>query len=253
MKRIDLNADLGEGYGPWRMGDDAALFRVVTSANVACGGHAGDPDVMRATVRLARSHNVTVGAHPGYADRTGFGRRIIPMSGDEITAMVAAQIGSLIGVAALEGVDVRYVKAHGALANLAADDAPTAEAVVRAIRAVSKDLAILAISGTTLEDVARAEGAEVYLEVFADRAYRDDGRLVSRCEAGAMITDPDAAAERLLTFLESGEMPTHAGRTIPLAAHSICVHGDSPEAVAMASRVRSTLEAAEITVATFIG
>ena len=249
--RIDLNADLGEGFGPWRLGDDAAMLEAVTSANVACGGHASDPDTMVETLELAKAHAVVVGAHPGYADPLGFGRRIIPMTPRQIEHMVATQIGALMGAAALAGHPVRYVKAHGALANLAADERAVADAVARAVAAISKDLALLAISGTELEPAGHACGLPVFSEVFADRAYLANGRLVPRGRAGAMIHDSTAAADRLVGFLQGGLMPTLDGAPLALKADSICLHGDSPRAVAMARDLRQRLTAAGITLAPF--
>jgi 5-oxoprolinase (ATP-hydrolysing) subunit A len=249
---IDLNADLGEGYGHWPMGQDAEMLGIVTSANIACGGHAGDAETMFAALTRACANGVTVGAHPGYADRAGFGRRIIPMSAPEIERMVAKQIGALMGVAALAGVPVAYVKAHGALANLAADESAVSCAIARATRAVSRDLALLAISGTELETAGTAAGLQVFSEVFADRTYLPNGRLVPRGNPNAMIHDAQAAAERLIGFFENGLMPTLGGPPIPLAAHSICVHGDNPVAVQMAQHVRATLGQAGITLAAFL-
>ena len=250
--RIDLNSDLGEGYGPWAMGDDAAMLGLVTSANIACGGHASDPETMFHTLRLAAQNGVTVGAHPGYNDPLGFGRRMIPMAAAEVGRMVAAQIGSLQGVAALAGTRVAYVKPHGALANLAADDRAVADAIAAAVKAISPDLALLAISGTELEHAARAAGINVFSEIFADRGYLPNGRLVPRSQPGAMIHDPEAAVTRLLWFFASGQMPVVGGDPIPLAAQSICVHGDSPGAVEMARQIRSGLGAAGVTIAAFL-
>ncbi len=247
--RIDLNSDLGEGFGPWAMGDDEAILQVVTSANIACGGHAGDPETMFRTLSLAAERGVMVGAHPGYADPMGFGRRIIPMSPPEIARMVAAQIGALAGVSALAGVAVRYVKPHGALGNLAADDRAVAEAI---LTAVPEGMAVLAISGTELELAARAAGITVYSEIFADRAYLPNGRLVPRSRAGAVLHDADEAANRLIGFLDSGMMPVIGGDPIPLAAQSICVHGDSAGALTMSQVIRARLQAAGITVAPFL-
>ncbi|MBD1206333.1 MAG: LamB/YcsF family protein [Rhodobacteraceae bacterium] len=252
MREIDLNADLGEGFGPWSMGDDAAMLDVVTSANIACGGHAGDPEVMHATLRAAAARGVMVGAHPGFEDREGFGRRVIPMTPDAITRMVAAQIGALSGVAALAGVPVRYVKAHGALANLAADRAEVAAAIAAAVAAQPGRLALLAISGTELEVQARKAGLPVVAEVFADRAYQADGRLVPRGLPGAVLHDADVAAARMLRFARTGLMPVLGGGEIALQAGSICVHGDTPDAVAMAQAVRAALEGAGITVRPFV-
>ena len=229
------------------MGNDAAMMQIVTSANIACGGHGGDPETMAATLALARDHGVRVGAHPGYADREGFGRRIIPMSPDEIGRMCAAQVGALMGVSAQVGVTVSYVKPHGALGNLAARDRDVADAIAKAIRLIDPNLGYLAISGTQSEVAAREAGLPVYSEVFADRAYLSSGQLVPRSHAEAMIHDPSAAADRLLSFLKTGLMPVIDGDPIALNAQSICVHGDSPGAVEMAKFIKSQLEDAGVT------
>lgn len=250
--RIDLNSDLGEGFGPWPMGDDAAMLDVVTSANIACGGHAGDAETMFTTLRLAADRGVVIGAHPGYEDRPGFGRRVIPMAPAEIGRMVAAQVGAMQGVAALAGAQVRYVKPHGALANLAADDGAVARAIAETVAALPGNLAILAISGTELEQAARAAALPVFSEIFADRAYLPNGRLMPRSQPGAVLHDPQAAADRLLRFLETGRMPVAGGDTIALAAHSVCVHGDNPAAVAMARLIRDRLAAAGVALSPFL-
>ncbi|MCU1400902.1 MAG: lamB/YcsF family protein [Acidimicrobiales bacterium] len=244
MRTIDLNSDLGEGFGPWVMGDDAAMLSVVSSANVACGGHAGDSETMYATCRTAAEHGVVIGAHPSYVDREGFGRRIIPMRPDEIGRMVVAQVGALAAIARLAGTEVRYVKPHGALGNLAAADAEVAGGIIEAVRAAFPTLAILAISGTELELVARAAGVEVYSEIFADRAYQPNGQLVPRSQPGAVIHDADQALQRLLTFIDSGRMAVLGGEPIELAAHSVCVHSDTPGAVEMARHIRAELSGA---------
>lgn len=253
MREIDLNADLGEGFGPWTMGDDAAMLDIVSSANLACGGHAGDPEVMFTSLRQAVERGVVVGAHPGYADREGFGRRVIPMVPEAIGRMVAAQVGALQGVAALAGAEVRYVKAHGALANLAADRADVAAAIAVAVRDLPGKLMLLAISGTELEVQGRKAGIPVVAEVFADRAYQADGRLVPRSTAGAVLHDPEVAAARMLRFAETGRMPVLGGGEVALAARSVCVHGDSPGAVAMARTLRARLEAAGVAIRPFAG
>jgi UPF0271 protein len=229
------------------------MLDIVTSANVACGGHAGDPETMFETARLARERGVVLGAHPGYPDREGFGRRVIPCTTPEIERFVAAQIGALMGAAALAGASVAYVKPHGALGNLASADRSVADAVIRATRAVSGRLAILAISGTQLEVAAHAAGVPAFSEIFADRGYLASGHLVPRGRADAMIEDGAEAATRLVRFLESGLMPTVDGPAIRLAAHSICVHGDGHGAVAMARRIRDDLAAAGITLKPFLG
>lgn len=250
--RIDLNSDLGEGYGVWTMGDDEHILDCVTSTNIACGGHAGDPETMFKTLRMAADRGVCVGAHPGYADREGFGRRIIPMRPDEAGRMVVAQVGALMALARLAGTQVSYVKPHGALGNLAAADATVAAALVSAIKALDPKLAVLAISGTALEQAARAEDMAAFSEIFADRAYQPDGQLVPRGQPGAVLHDATQAADRLIAYLKTGLMPVLGGDPIALKAHSICVHGDSAEAAAMARLIRTRLEAEGITVAAFM-
>ena len=252
MQTIDLNADLGEGYGAWTMGDDAAMLAIVSSANVACGGHAGDPDTMAKTLQLARSHGVVTGAHPSYPDRHGFGRRRLPMTPAEIQRFTAAQIGALIAIGRLVGQPISYVKPHGALANVAAQDGAVADAIIRAVHAVDPHLAILAISGTMLEQVARQRGVRVFSEIFADRGYTPDGLLVPRSDPGAMIHDPDVAAKRLLGFFQNWQMPTVGGASVTLKAHSVCIHGDSPDAVAMAGHIRASFTARGVGIAPFM-
>ncbi len=250
--RIDLNSDLGEGYGPWSMGEDAQILDCVTSANIACGGHAGDPETMFKTLRLAADRGVRVGAHPGYNDREGFGRRVIPMQAAEIGRMVVAQVGALVALARLAGTAVRYVKPHGALGNLAAADPTVAHAVASAVNALDPALAILAISGTELERAARALAMPVFSEVFADRAYQPDGQLVPRGIPGAVLHDPKEAADRLIAYLQTGLMTVQGAAPIALRADSICVHGDSAEAAEMARWIRARLQAEGVTLAAFV-
>lgn len=241
MPTIDLNADLGEGYGPWVMGDDTAMMNIVTSANIACGGHAGDPGTMFDALTTAKNNNVTVGAHPGFDDKEGFGRRRIPLTPRELEQLIAAQVGAISGVAGIVKVPVKYVKPHGALGNWAAVDAGVAHAIAKSVKAAFPDYSILAISGTQLEVEAKKLGIETFSEIFADRGYGDDGNLVPRSEPGAMIDDPKAASERLLSYLDTGNMPTVSGGKVKLAGHSICIHGDSAHAVSMARSVRASL------------
>lgn len=249
---IDLNSDLGEGFGPWSMGNDGEMLSVVTSANIACGGHASDPETMYKTLSLAAERGVIVGAHPGYADREGFGRRIIPMSPAEVGRLIATQIGALSALASLAGTTVRYVKPHGALGNLAAADADVADAIVYAVKNISTDLAILAISGTELEKAARRSDTRVFSEIFADRGYLPNGQLVPRSQSGAVLHDPQEASDRLLAFLETKKMPVLDGDPIQLAAHSICVHGDTPGAVEMACDIKKRLEASGVMIEPFL-
>jgi len=251
--RIDLNSDLGEGFGPWDMGNDAEMLSIVTSANIACGGHASDPETMFRTLTLAKDMRVSVGAHPGYNDLIGFGRRVIPMSPAEIGRMCAAQIGALIGVAAQVGVPVTYVKPHGALGNLAARDFDVAKAIVAAVQQIDPELAILAISGTQSEHAARSAKVPVFSEIFADRGYLSSGQLVPRGQDGAMIHDAGEAADRLVAFLKTGLMPVIDGDPIKLDAQSICVHGDSAGAVEMAREIHARLTAQGIQIARFTG
>ncbi len=252
MTTIDLNSDLGEGFGPWTMGADAQMLSIVTSANVACGGHASDPETMFQTLELARDNGVNVGAHPGFNDLIGFGRRVIPMSPAEIGRMCAAQIGALIGIAAQVGISVTYVKPHGALGNLAARDREVAEAIVAAVQKIDPKLAVLAISGTQSEQAARAAGAPVFSEIFADRGYLSSGQLVPRNQDGAMIDDAAEAAERLIGCLDTARMPVIGGEPTKLAAPSICVHGDSPGALDMAREVRERLTSHGVQISSFL-
>lgn len=252
MWTIDLNADLGEGYGPWAMGDDAAMLDIVSSANVACGGHASDPETMFRTLTLAKERGVVTGAHPSYPDKEGFGRRRLPFPPAEIERFTAAQIGALMSIGALAGQPISYVKPHGALGNVASEDRSVAVAIVRATRAVDPRLAILAISGTILETAAKELGVAVYSEVFADRGYTQAGNLVPRSDPGAMIHDSAVAATRLLKFFETSKMPTVGGGSVTLEAHSVCIHGDSPDAVAMARHIRDVFRGRGLSVAPFL-
>ena len=248
---MDINSDLGEGYGAWRMGDDAAMLAVVTSANVACGFHAGDPAGILQTLRAAAERGVAVGAHVAYPDLVGFGRRNMDPASRELVADVIYQIGALQGLARAAGTRVSYVKPHGALYNTIAHDERQGDDVVSALLAVDPALKLLALAGSPLVERARARGLAVVAEAFADRAYNDDGTLVSRRLPGAVLHDADAVAERMLRWAQTGELVSATGRPIRVRADSICVHGDSPGAVAMAQRIRARLEAAGVPLAPF--
>lgn len=252
-RRIDLNADLGEGFGPYAMGDDAALLALVTSANVACGFHAGDPSIMVATAAAARARGVAIGAHPGFQDLRGFGRRVIAESEAEIEASVAYQIGALAACAALAGHRVTHVKAHGALANLSNADAAVARALARAVRAVDPNLPLVVMPGLAAERAAEEAGLAVVREIYADRAYADDGQLCARSLPGAVIHDAAEIAARVLRMAEEGAVFTLSGRRIAVPIDTVCVHGDTPGAVAAARAVRASLEAAGFSVAGFAG
>jgi 5-oxoprolinase (ATP-hydrolysing) subunit A len=249
---VDLNSDMGESFGAWTMGNDEAMLDIVTSANVACGFHAGDPNVMFATARIAKDKGVAIGAHPSWPDLIGFGRRVI--HGDspaEIERMVAYQIGALMGIAAMAGHTVTHVKAHGALGNVCMVDQDVADAVARGVRAVSRDLISVAMPGLCNERAAHKAGLPYVREVFADRAYEDNGALVSRKKPGAVIHDADFAAERVLRMLQDRAVTTASGKVIAVEIDTICVHGDTPTAVAMARAIRDRLTAAGVTLRPF--
>ena len=243
--RIDLNADLGESFGPWRMGDDEAMLDVVTSANVACGFHASDPETMRRTVELASERGVSLGAHPGYPDLIGFGRRPLHApTPREIENWVAYQVGAFRTVAALAGAPTHYVKTHGALGNACADDDSLARAVARGIRAADPDLAFMVMPGTATERAAERAGLRPVREIYADRTYADTFNLTPRREPGSVIHDPEIACRRVLRMLSEGALFAESGRTLAVGIDSICVHGDNPAAVGMARKLRAGLEAA---------
>ncbi len=253
MARIDLNSDLGEGYGAWTMGDDAAMLAVVSSANVACGFHAGDPAGILSTLREAAARGVAVGAHVGYPDRVGFGRRPMDVAPADLEADVIYQIGALQGLARAAGTRVSYVKPHGALYNTIAHDARQAAAVIAGVRAVDPSLVLMGLAGAPVLAQARAAGLAVMAEAFADRAYQPDGQLVSRRAAGAVLHDPALVAARMLRLATEGVIEAVDGSSLRLEAGSICVHGDSPGAVAMARQIREVLVQAGVTIAPFTG
>ena len=252
MSVMDLNSDLGESLGAWTMGDDAAMLDIVSSANVACGFHAGDPAGILATLRAAQARGVTVGAHVAYPDLVGFGRRNMDVASSDLVADVIYQIGALQGLAQAAGTRVRYVKPHGALYNTIAQDARQARDVITAIRAVDADLALVALAGSPLVAWARDAGLRVIGEAFADRAYTPQGTLVSRREKGAVLHDSALVAARMLRLVRDGVVEAIDGSLARVDAQSICVHGDSPGAVEMARAVRMALESDGVTVRSFM-
>ncbi len=251
MASIDLNSDLGESFGAWSMGDDTAMLDIVTSANVACGFHAGDPAGILATLKAAATRGVAIGAHVSYPDLVGFGRRNMDMTSADLVASVIYQIGALQGLAAAAGLRVCYVKPHGALYNFIAEDERQGKDVIAAIRAVDPDLALVALAGSALVERAEAAGLRVVAEAFADRAYTPQGSLVSRREPGAVLHDPALVAARMVRLVADGVVETRDGSLASIRADSICVHGDSPGAVAMAAEVRRALVAAGVTLESF--
>ncbi len=245
---MDLNCDLGESFGVWRLGEDAAVLRVITAARLACGMHAGDPVEMTRTVRRCRAHAVAVGAHPGYPDLVGFGRRRIPMRPEELTAYCLYQIGALEAIARAEGASLQHIKPHGALYHVAAQDEATARAIVEAVQRAYPDKILVAPSGSVLERVAREAGLRVAREAFCDRAYRRDGTLVPREEPGALLLEPFEAASRAVRIAYGEPIETVDAGQVVVEADTLCIHGDTPGAGQLARAVRAALEEAHVEV-----
>ncbi|RID92800.1 LamB/YcsF family protein [Gemmobacter lutimaris] len=249
MLKVDLNSDIGEGFGPWKMGDDAALMEVISSANIACGFHAGDPDVMAATMALAQRHGVGIGAHPGFADLQGFGRRRLALSAAEVANLVTYQLGAAQALARAAGGRVRHLKLHGALSNMASEDATLARVCFEAALKVQPDLVIMVLAATAMEQAARDLGCAWAGEIFADRAYADDATLVDRREPGAVLHDPAVISGRILTMLREGAIIADSGKRIPCRIDTICLHGDTAGALSIARGLRRDLEAAGVQIA----
>lgn len=250
-KVIDLNSDLGEGFGPFRVGADEALFPLISSANVACGFHGGDPAMMELTVIRARDHGVAIGAHPGFPDRAGFGRRAMAASSNEIRTDVLYQLGALAGICRANGVDIQHVKAHGALYNMAVANLAVATAIAEAVRSFDASLRFFAIPGSALHDAGESTGLTVVREAFADRAYLADGSLVPRSQPGAVVEDPVLAAGRMIQLVTEGTIKTIDGETLTLEADTICVHSDTPGAVALAEAIVRRFDDAGIVIRHF--
>ena len=245
---IDINCDMGESFGPWKMGADEDVMPHITSANVACGAHAGDPRVMRRTVRAAKRHGVSVGAHPGFADLQGFGRREMQVDPAEVEDTLIAQVGALAAIARAESVSLRHVKAHGALYNMAARDRRLADAIAAAIKAFDSSLVMFGLPASNLIEAGVAAGLRVAAEGFADRAYEPDGSLTPRSRPGAVIHDPAVVVDRAVRMVRDGIVLTPAGQEIPLRVDTLCVHGDTPGAAELVKRIRAGLQAAGIQV-----
>ena len=250
--RIDLNADLGESFGAWTMGDDAALLDVVTSANVACGFHAGDPSTLRATVAAAAARGVRVGAHPGYRDLAGFGRRFLDVAPADLTADVLYQLGALDAMCRAAGTRLHYVKPHGALYNAIVHHRAQADAVVAAVRAFDADLPLLCLPGSAVLVAAREAGLRGVAEAFADRAYAPDGTLVPRREPGAVIHDEAEVVERAVRLASDATVVAIDGSIVRVEAESLCVHGDTPGAARLAAAVADGLRSAGVRLAPFV-
>lgn len=249
---IDLNSDLGEGFGAWDMGNDDAMLGLASSVNIACGFHAGDSDIMLETAKLAKERGVSIGAHPGYRDLHGFGRRpVAGLTSSEIETMVAYQIGALQAVAALAGHKVTHVKAHGALSNVACADEMTARAIAAAIKAVDRELYFVVLPNTALVRAGEAAGLKLISEVFADRAYEDDAQLVSRRKPGSVLHDAAQIAERVVRMVQDGAIVAASGKTIKVKIDTVCIHGDTQGAVEIARTIRAALDRNGIKVAPF--
>jgi 5-oxoprolinase (ATP-hydrolysing) subunit A len=246
--RIDLNSDLGESFGAWTMGHDEALMPSLTSANVACGFHAGDPSVMRRTVALAKRHGVAVGAHPGFPDLLGFGRRDMHLTAQEVEDLVLYQLAAIAGVAHAEGVQLQHVKAHGALYNMAARDHTLARAIARAVAAFDATLILFGLPKSALLSEGAAAGLRIAAEIFADRSYEADGSLTSRRTAGSVIHDPAQVVRRAVEMVTTQRVTARTGEAIELRADTLCVHGDTPGAAALAGEIRRALDAAGVMV-----
>ncbi|GLQ28045.1 LamB/YcsF family protein [Sulfitobacter pacificus] len=253
MPTVDLNADMGESFGAWKMGDDAALLNIVTSANIACGGHAGDADVMATTMTLADQNGVGIGAHPGFMDLAGFGRNRMSVPRATLQNQVRFQVGASLGMAKSVGANVRHLKLHGAMANMASEDEGMARDLYEAALSVDPDLIIMVLAATAQQKAVEALGCAWAGEIFADRAYNDDATLVDRSLDGAVIHDADLAGGRMVEMVKAGAIITQSGKHIPTRIDTICLHGDTVEAVQIAGSVRRQLEAAGITLAQFSG
>lgn len=249
---VDLNCDLGEGFGTWQMGNDAAMIDLATSVNVACGFHAGDSDIMLKTAKLAKERGTSIGAHPGFRDLHGFGRRpVAGLTSSEIETLVAYQIGALQAVAAIAGHKVTHVKAHGALSNVGCVDDMTAGAIAAAIKAVDPHLYFVVLPNTALVRAGEAAGLNLIYEVFADRAYEDDAQLVSRSKPGAVLHDAGQIAQRVVTMVREQTVTSVTGKAIKMKVDTVCIHGDTPGAVEIGRAIRRALEDARIAVAPF--
>jgi UPF0271 protein len=251
--KMDLNSDLGESLGAWRMGDDEAMLDIVSSANVACGFHGGDPAGILETLKAAKARSVMVGAHVAYPDLIGFGRRNMDVASSDLVASIIYQIGALQGLARVAGTEVRYVKPHGALYNTIAQDRRQAQDVITAIRAIDPRLVLVALAGSPLICWARDAGLTVVAEAFADRGYTPEGALVSRRERGAVLHDVDQIAARMLSLVRDGVVEAVDGSLVRIAADSICVHGDSPGAVAIARHLRERFEQEGVRISSVVG
>lgn len=249
MLSIDLNCDMGEAFGPWPMGSDSELMKYISSANIACGFHAGDASTMRRTVELAVEHGVAIGAHPGYPDLQGFGRRNMSLSPQEVYDQVVYQIAALKGICVTRGAILRHVKPHGALYNHSAKDEPTAAAIAEAVRNVDTELILYGLSGSALISAAQSAGLRTASEVFADRTYRSDGSLTPRSEKNALISNTEEALSQAIQMIETATVTAGDGKMVELVVDTICIHGDGEHAVEFAATIRHELDSRGVSVA----
>jgi 5-oxoprolinase (ATP-hydrolysing) subunit A len=248
MASIDLNCDMGESFGSYQIGDDEALMDIVSSVNIACGFHGGDPGVMRKTVSMAAKKKIAIGAHPGYPDLQGFGRREMKLSVDEVYDLVLYQLGALAGFTKAAGTKLAHVKPHGALYNTAAKEMSLAEAIAKAVRDFDPSLILVGLSGSRLIEAGAQAGLRTASEVFADRAYQDDGTLSARSMKDALIDDPDKAAEQVLKMIKYNKVTSLSGKNIAVTAQTVCIHGDGKFAVAFAKKIRQVLSENNVSV-----
>lgn len=249
MYKIDLNSDLGESFGTYKIGRDTDIVPLVSSANIACGFHAGDPTVMSNTVKICQKSNTAIGAHPGFDDLQGFGRRNMSVSPDDAKALITYQIGALDAFCRSNGMKMQHVKPHGALYNMAAKDKKLASAICQAVYEFDPSLILMGLAGSEMVTAAKEIGLPYASEVFADRAYEDDGTLVARSKPGAMIEDEDEAVERVITMIKTHTVKTVSGKTIEITPDSVCVHGDSEKALAFVEKIRKALTAEGVEIA----
>ena len=242
MARIDLNCDMGESFGAWKMGNDAEIMPFVTSVNIACGFHAGDPTVMRKTVQLALEHDVAVGAHPSYPDLQGFGRRNMKLSAEEIYDLLIYQIGALNAVCSAVGAKLNHVKPHGALYNRSVIDPKVAKAIAKAVSSFDSSLILFGLSGSESIKQAREVGLKTANEVFSDRTYTEEGTLTPRSEDGALITDSDISVKQITTMIEEGHVVSTGGQKVEIEADTVCIHGDGENALNIAQQIKTSLK-----------
>jgi UPF0271 protein len=246
MKSIDINCDMGESFGNFKIGNDEAVFPFITSSNIACGFHGGDPVHMEHTIGLAIKHGVQIGAHPGFPDLSGFGRRKIDLSPEDLRSIIKYQLAAISGMAKSLGTAIKYVKPHGALYNLASDHEITARSIINAVGEINASLPIMGLAGSQFQTICEAENIPFIAEAFADRAYQANGRLLSRSQSGSVLTDPAMVAQQVLSIVVNQQVTAHDGTTVPINAQSVCVHGDNPSVVSILKAIDESLETQDI-------